>query len=592
MNETQARLASLPLFADLPDAALSALAALAEPVSLPVGEVLCRAGDTPRWLFVLLNGRLQQTADTTMLVDPGALIGAGELLGNHPFARDVLVLRDSQLLRFPAEALEPFLLDYPPVLLALSRYLLRQRDMSRPGCAARQGTLSLVPASPGVPAATLGEELVGRLGGWPRARMVTEAHVLADLGQGSLAADSDSEQKLETYLHRLEAAHPHLVYVADQGEGIWAERCLRHGDRVLMLVEAGAEPRPVPALARLPGPLLAPLELVLLCSRGDSSPHTRAWREHLKARSHYYVQPWYGPDLDALARQITGRGLGLVLGGGGARGFAHIGLIRALEQLQMPVDVMGGTSMGAFVSALLACGLNAVEMMQVARDTFVSRNYLNDYTLPRVSLIRGRKFHQRLQSVFGERAIESLWRSYFCVSSNLSSGEAVVHEFGDLATWVGTSMCVPGVAPPVLFEGELLCDGGVVDNLPTDVMQAMERGAIIASSVSAQSDIALEEMKSSLPDPGALLRRQRGARWPGFGEILLRTATLNSDTVVYPASVARSDVCLHMPVTDVNMFDWKALDALAERGYQHALQVLEPLRDELLGEKQLIIENG
>ena len=584
-SETQARLASLPLFADLPDAAVAALADLAEPVSLPVGEVLCQAGDTPRWLFVLLNGRLQKTvADTTALIDPGALIGASELLGDHPFAQDILVLRDSLLLRFPAEALEPFLLDHPPVMLALSRYLLRQRDTPGPRHAARRGTLSLVPASPGVPAATLGEELVGRLGGWPRARMVTEAHVLADLGLDSLAADSDSKQRLETYLHRLEAAHPHLVYVADHGQGIWAERCLRHGDRVLMLVEAGAEPRPVPALARLPGPLLAPLELVLLCARGDSSTHTRAWRKQLKARSHYYVQPWYGPDLDALARQITGRGLGLVLGGGGARGFAHIGLIRALEQLQMPVDVMGGTSMGAFVSALLACGFSAVEMMQLARDTFVSRNYLNDYTLPRVSLIRGRKFHQRLQSVFGERTIESLWRSYFCVSSNLSSGEAVVHEFGSLATWVGTSMCVPGVAPPVLFEGELLCDGGVVDNLPTDVMQAMERGAIIASSVSAQSDIALEEMKSSLPDPGALLRRQRGASWPGFGEILLRTATLNSDTVVYPASVARSDVCLHMPVTDVNMFDWKALDMLVERGYQHALQVLEPLRDELLGE--------
>lgn len=316
MNETQARLASLPLFTDLPDAAVAALADLAKPVSLPVGEVLCRAGDTPRWLFVLVSGRLQKTvAESTSLIDPGDLIGASELLGNHPFAQDILVLRDSQLLRFPAEALEPFLLDHPPVLLALSRYLLHQRQTPRPGHAARQGTLSLVPASPGVPAATLGEELVGRLGGWPRARMVTEAHVLADLGQDSLAGDSDSEQRLETYLHRLEAAHPHLVYVADQGQGVWAERCLRHGDRVLMLVEAGAEPRSVPALAGLPGPLLAPLELVLLCARGDASPHTRAWRELLKARSHYYVQPWYGPDLDALARQITGRGLGLVLGG-------------------------------------------------------------------------------------------------------------------------------------------------------------------------------------------------------------------------------------------------------------------------------------
>ena len=138
VSETRARLASLPLFSDLPGAAVTALADLAEPVSLPVGEVLCRAGDTPRWLFVLVSGRLQQTvADSTVPINPGALIGASELLGNHPFAQDILVLRDSQLLRFPAEALEPFLLEHPPVLLALSRYLLRQREAPRPGHVAR-----------------------------------------------------------------------------------------------------------------------------------------------------------------------------------------------------------------------------------------------------------------------------------------------------------------------------------------------------------------------------------------------------------------------------------------------------------------------
>ncbi|MDX1802878.1 MAG: patatin-like phospholipase family protein [Alcanivorax sp.] len=587
MSEVLKQLISLPLFTALPEAALAALAELAEPLSLDIGESLCQAGETPQYLFVLLSGRLSLVSEEgeASLIDPGAIIGARAMLGERPYRHQVHALRDSQLLRFPAGSLSPFLLDYPQVTLALTRYLVSDRPQVRPtGHPARQGTLALVPASPGVPVANLAEALVRRLGGWPRARMVTLAHVEAALGAGCSepSVDSVAGRALSEHLRQLESCHHHLIYVADRNDGAWAERCLRHGDRVLMLTEAGVEPTPVPVLARLPRPLQAPMELVMLCARGDQSAHTRGWRELLKARSHYYVQPWYGPDLDALARQITGRGLGLVLGGGGARGFAHIGLIRALEQLQMPVDVMGGTSMGAFVSALLACGLNAVEMAQVARDTFVSRNYLNDYTLPRVSLIRGRKFHQRLLSVFGERDIESLWRSYFCVSSNLTSGEAVVHEFGSLATWVGTSMCVPGVAPPVLYEGELLCDGGVVDNLPTDVMQAMERGVIIASSVSAQSDIELAEMKSSLPDPGALLRRERGRRWPGFGEILLRTATLNSDTVVYPASVARSDVCLHMPVTDVGMFDWKALDTLIERGYRHALQVLTPLRDTLI----------
>jgi hypothetical protein len=121
-----------------------------------------------------------------------------------------------------------------------------------------------------------------------------------------------------------------------------------------------------------------------------------------------------------------------VLGGGGARGFAHISLVRALEELDPPVDVAGGTSMGAFVSALVACGFDSVQMAGIARETFVRNKYLNDYSLPRVSLIRGRKFVTHLDELFGELRIEDLRRTYFCVSANLTTG-AVVHDRGKLA---------------------------------------------------------------------------------------------------------------------------------------------------------------
>lgn len=106
---------------------------------------------------------------------------------------------------------------------------------------------------------------------------------------------------------------------------------------------------------------------MLLRAEADPSPHTLEWRAITGAQAHYFIHPWHEPELAALARQVTGRGLGLVLGGG-ARGFAHIGLVRALEQLEIPVDVMGGTSMGAFVSSLLASGFDSVEMTQIARQ--------------------------------------------------------------------------------------------------------------------------------------------------------------------------------------------------------------------------------
>jgi NTE family protein len=220
--------------------------------------------------------------------------------------------------------------------------------------------------------------------------------------------------------------------------------------------------------------------------------------------------------------------------------------------------------------------------VHVARETFVNSNYLNDYTLPRVSLIRGRKFLARLREVFGESRIEDLRRTYFCISTNLTTGSAVVHDHGPIAPWVGTSMAVPGVVPPIAYQGDLLCDGGVIDNLPTGVMQGLERGSIIACSVSAPGDIRAPGPGDVGSDPVLLLEWVGGGLRPRFGEILLRTATLTSDTLIQRQAAERADVHIRMPVRDVGLFAWKRLDELVERGYEHALAELTPLRDTLV----------
>jgi NTE family protein len=270
-----------------------------------------------------------------------------------------------------------------------------------------------------------------------------------------------------------------------------------------------------------------------------------------------------------------------VLGGGGARGFAHIGLVRALRELQIPIDVVGGTSMGAFLSALVACGLDSVEMTRVARDTFVRANFLNDYAIPRYSLIRGRKFGVRLREIFGERRIEDLRRPFFCVSTNLTTGVPMVHDRGPLAAWVATSMAVPGVGPPVAYQGELLCDGGLIDNLPTDVMQGLERGMIIASNVSTEGDIRAPGQGLEDPDPEALMHWSDTLPPPRIVSILMRTATLTG-----AAAMARAaelcDVYIDMPCEGIGLFEFKRLDELVQRGYERALEALTPARDRLL----------
>jgi NTE family protein len=323
----------------------------------------------------------------------------------------------------------------------------------------------------------------------------------------------------------------------------------------------------------------APVEIVMLRPEGEDPEHILKWRELCKARAHYYLRPGSRSDYESLARQLSGRGIGVVLGGGGARGFAHIGLIRALRELDIPVDAAGGSSMGAFFAALTACGYTHEEMLHIARETFVQHNYLNDYLFPSVALIRGRKFSRRLHELFEERRIESLRTPYFCVSTNLTRGRAMVHDHGPLHLWVATSMCVPGVAPPVAWNGDLLADGSVINSLPTDVMQAWGRGPIVASDVSTEGGISAPGVVG--PDPEALFKFKKEDERPGLFAIVFRTATLTSESGTAQRA-SRADAYVRMPVSGVALFDWKKLDQVVERGYQHALEKLTAVRDQLL----------
>ncbi|MGH8529581.1 MAG: patatin-like phospholipase family protein [Nevskiales bacterium] len=584
-------LAQTPLFASLGDDALQRLAAIAELHDLHSGQCLYLEGEPPAYFHIVLSGRLRVTSHGVLLGYVSRLEPVGEMgvITGEPRSASVHAVRDSLILRIPGVALLELLNQNAPALMAVTRLViarLRQyQGQRRPAATESQGSFAIVPASSNVPTTVLAEALVQCLSGWPKARLITAAHVDAALGPGTAQTpltDSEDDRRLRAWLNRLEGRHRYVIYAADGSGATWSQRCLRQADRVLVLAEAHLPPADTAMLRALrEGGLLAPIELVLLRPEGDPSPHTLAWRERTGARAHYYVHPWDEQDLAALARQVTGRGVGLVLGGGGARGFAHIGLLRALEQLEIPVDIAGGTSMGAFISALLACGFDSVEIAHITRETFVKRNNLNDYVVPRVSLIRAQKFLARLVEIFGERQVEALRRSYYCISTNLTTGAPVVHDRGRLAYWVGTSMAVPGIVPPIAYEGELLCDGGVVNNLPTDVMQNLERGSIIACNVSTEGDIRAPGAGIGQPDPQALLHWKGAGPSPRLAEILFRTATLTSDTAKQRESAGRADIYLRMPIQDIRMFDWHRLDELVERGYQHALKELTPLRDRL-----------
>ena len=209
--------------------------------------------------------------------------------------------------------------------------------------------------------------------------------------------------------------------------------------------------------------------------------------------------------------------VGLVLSGGGARGAAHVGVIRALEEMRIPIDAIAGTSMGAVVGGLYAAGLSGTEITDVfnalnwqdllrdrapRRDLVFRRKQDDRSLLARgalgfrpgegvvlpLGLVQGQKITQVLRSatlrVGDVTDFDQLPTPFRALATDLETGEPVVLAAGDLATVLRASMSAPGVLAPVEIDGRLLVDGGLVDNLPVSLARAMGVDVIIAVDVS------------------------------------------------------------------------------------------------------------
>jgi predicted acylesterase/phospholipase RssA len=194
-------------------------------------------------------------------------------------------------------------------------------------------------------------------------------------------------------------------------------------------------------------------------------------------------------------------------------------------------------------------GQSGAQIAERCRDEFVRRNPLGDYTIPRVSVVRGRRGLAMLERTFGDTRVEDLALDFFCVSTDLVSRSAVVHRSGRLAAAIGASMCLPGILPPVLDGDRVLVDGGVLDNLPVEQMARGGEGPIVAVDVSQR-----------FAAPGA-----EAPRAPGIKEVLARTLTLASaDT----ATAARRHAALVVTpeVDDVGLLEFAALERTRAAG--------------------------
>ena len=556
-------------------------------VALPRGSTLFEQGEPGDNACILVSGRLQvsvrDAAGGEKVVDEmvrGEIVGEMTLFTGEPRSARVRALRDSELVSLDRPAIEQLIAKHPQMLMALTRLeierLRRARSGMRPERPVR--SFAVIAAGPGVPLSEFTHRLVAALGELGTTLHVGAADLDRHLGTPGLAQtplEDPRGARIASWIDEQEIQRRFIILEADAAASPWSARCVRQADRLLVVGRAGDDPTPGAAEQALAGPdgasTRVPTSLVLLHPANTRLPSgTKRWLETRRLLRHHHVRDGNEADVARVARFMAGRAVGIALSGGGARGFAHVGVLEALKEARIPVDMIGGTSMGAFIAAESALGWDGATMARQNQALF--GGWWSDLTFPVLSILGGRRTGARLRASMGDVQIEDLWLPYFCVSSNLSRAEMMVHRAGSLWRTLRASVSLPGILPPVVFEGDLLVDGSLLRNLPADVMRELSGGGTtIAVDVSAERD-----MQHGYPYEDAISGwRILWSRFrpfahplpvPSMAAVLQRSAELASVAMQREALPRGLDLYIRVPVEQFGMLDFHRASEITAAG--------------------------
>ena len=503
-------------------------------------------------------------------------------------------------------------------------------------------TIAILPVTSGVPVVEFGSRLLAALTQIGVVNGVTSLNQAAILNHlGRHAFSRMGKLKLSQYLADLEERYGMLLYVADTNvNSAWTQTCIRQADCILLAGLAEASP----AIGEFERFLLgmkttARKELVLLHVEKYSPPGlTRKWLSNRPwiNGGHHHIQmafrlstepvhtqtsrfgsalkqrvqvlqaeiqkytsrrirqtPLYSADtpfkgdFHRLARRLCGKSVGLVLGGGGARGISQVGIIRALEEAGIPIDIVGGTSIGAFIGALYARDADVVPMYGRAKK-FAGRmgsmwRFALDLTYPSASYTTGHEFNRGIFKTFGNSQIEDFWLEFYCNTTNISKSRSEIHNSGYVWRYVRASMSLAGLMPPLCDDGNLLLDGGYVDNLTVSHMKSLGADVVFAIDVGSLDDSTPQTFGDSLSGTWAIFNRWNPfssyPNPPTLSEIQARLAYVSSHDALERAKTTPGCLYMRPPIDAYGTLEFAKFDEIYELGYRFGREYLGGLRD-------------
>jgi len=581
MTDLVTRLRRFPFFASLQDETCAAIAAKGIIRFIPGGARLYSHGSPPERLFFILSGRViiaryGEEGDRVIgYAAAGDPVGEMSVMLGHPRSADTFALRDCEVLilsRADAEQLRAGHADFAAALGDCA--LRRARKPAVGNDEAAPNVFALISTSPSIAIEAHGKTLADALTALGvKTRVLTGLSV--DIGTVEEPGTSEEEtanprSESDIIFGKIEQEHDAVLLVTRVEDSPWYRFVLRHADRFFVFARRDARPPiPFPLMpnARSPARRFRLVDLVLL-QEGQPACPIRDWHTALNAER---IFKWGNrASIDRIARTIAGKSIGLCLSGGGARAYAHIGIVRAMRELGIPIDFIGGTSMGALIAACVAMDWDDREIHDRIHEAFVASNPLGDFNLPVVALSRGRRVEDRLLLNFSNQLIEDMALPFFCVSTDLTAGEDRVHHFGLLRAALRASIALPGILPPVVDGDRVLVDGGVINNLPMDVLATRHRGLNIAADVARRGTINADLFR----DPKgffAWIGKNGFSAPPPVVGLLTRASSVRREGSPLTQT---PDILLSPALETVDLRSWKDFDAACDEGYRLALETL------------------
>ncbi|MBX2883352.1 MAG: cyclic nucleotide-binding domain-containing protein [Granulosicoccus sp.] len=547
------------------------------------GELLVREGEPSHSMYFVVSGRFAiSVSDRATAI---AQIGAGQTIGEIGFlsgetrTATATAIRDSVVLRLARDDYEALCNTIPHLLQDISRSLAKKLSSATARLKGHQHTLpatvALCPAGGSIISDRWIEHLLCALGRHKNVKLLRSEQTPFDL-------DSADPGELTQWLNAQESKHDLVIYLINDSVNSWSEMAMRQSDLILLIADTSTQNlahTECNAVEKMRSTLQQPPPCWLIFSHSLKAPikDSKLWINQRRVlQFHHVVVPHQengAAGFEKLARFLCGTATGLVASGGGAYTAAHTGCFKAFSEAGIQFDIVGGASGGSAMLAAMVSGVDHEELLSRTEQMMVKSGALKKFTVPVYSLLDHTHFDQCLRDNYGDRRIEDCPARFFAVSTNLSTGEEVLHDRGYFWKAVRASSSIPGLLPPVVADnGELLVDGGILDSVPVKRMKSIKQGPniILCFEPNHQSRAGVEYEK--LPGRRQLLvnlLRQRSLKsdidMPGIGSVLTQSMLLNNSSL---DEATEFDLVLSMSLPeDLKLNDWHRHEEIAEIGY-------------------------